>query len=374
MLRGNQNEATRDKVLAALQRYWQVPEPREEGRRTAAEQVETVARQALDAMLTRPFRISKLPAAEEYEQLLAHVRHWVARGKSIRITLGYAPMKNPRTVPHRHADWAEFFALGHLCAWHNKVHAVYPPGLRIKIVFDDSTVAMANRVDPQAMTSLYPQRGPPDPQHGLPVVHRGHHAAVLVRLAVPLRPLPDCPPPRRRWEADPANQPVLEKMLEFARRNLDMPEDLAPEEKERRYRAASHRYRVYWEALQLSGFSRLGHSLVGMYLDGSQHHIRQPAALHLASVGKEQVTQPWQGEGALVDNGKGQLVPLVLTGGRRAAHDDRGSRRPGPRPGQGLREGPFVPRGRRVASRRVRWVLTAHNGDRLLVGFDDRDG
>ena len=32
------------------------------------------------------------------------------------------------------------------------MHAVYPPGLRIKIVFDDSTVAMANRVDPQAMT------------------------------------------------------------------------------------------------------------------------------------------------------------------------------------------------------------------------------
>ena len=54
-----------------------------------------------------------------------------------------------------------------------------------------------------------------------------------------------------------------------------------------------------------------------MYLDGSQHHIRQKAALHLTSVGKGQVTQPWQGEGGLLDNGHGKLVPCVLTAGRR---------------------------------------------------------
>ena len=54
-----------------------------------------------------------------------------------------------------------------------------------------------------------------------------------------------------------------------------------------------------------------------MYLDGSQHHIRQPVALHLTTVDKGQVTQPWQGEGALRDNGHGRLEPYVLTTGRR---------------------------------------------------------
>jgi hypothetical protein len=54
-----------------------------------------------------------------------------------------------------------------------------------------------------------------------------------------------------------------------------------------------------------------------MYLDGDQHHIRQFAAFHLRSVGKQQGTQPWQGEGVLVDNGVGKLVPVVLTAKRR---------------------------------------------------------
>ncbi len=40
-------------------------------------------------------------------------------------------------------------------------------------------------------------------------------------------------------------------------------------------------------------------------------------ALHLTSVDKGQVTQPWQGEGVLLDDGHGHLVPFVLTGGRR---------------------------------------------------------
>jgi hypothetical protein len=68
----------------------------------------------------------------------------------------------------------------------------------------------------------------------------------------------------------------------------------------------------------MSGLSRLGKELIAMYLDGSQHHIRQQAALHLATLGKEQVTQPWQGPGALQNNGRGKLVPLVLTAARRA--------------------------------------------------------
>jgi hypothetical protein len=57
------------------------------------------------------------------------------------------------------------------------------------------------------------------------------------------------------------------------------------------------------------------------YLDGTQHHIRQEVALHLTTLDKGQVTQPWQGEGALLDNGHGRLEPFVLTAGRRQRHE-----------------------------------------------------
>ena len=117
----------------------------------------------------------------------------------------------------------------------------------------------------------------------------------------------------RRWESDPANQPTVDRMLEFARRNLAISEDIPDAEKEQRYRAAAHRYRVYWQALQSSGISRLGKGLTAMYLDGPQHHLSQEAALHLTSLGEQQLTQPWQGPGALLDNGAGKLVPIVLT-------------------------------------------------------------
>ena len=59
-----------------------------------------------------------------------------------------------------------------------------------------------------------------------------------------------------------------------------MPAECGEAERRRRCEEAAHRYRVYWEALQLSGFSRLGHKLIAMYLDGHQHHLRAPAALH----------------------------------------------------------------------------------------------
>jgi len=107
----------------------------------------------LKAMLARDYRVGKFPSNEEFAQLLTRVRHWVGRGRPIRIRLGYAPMKNLHAARHSRADWAEFFALCHLCAWHNKVQALYPPGLRIKIVFDDSTIRMANRHDAHPMRS-----------------------------------------------------------------------------------------------------------------------------------------------------------------------------------------------------------------------------
>ena len=120
-----------------------------------------------------------------------------------------------------------------------------------------------------------------------------------------------------QWERDPAHRDEMEQMAEAARRNVALPPGLDPRQQERFVAQAAHRYRIYWEALQLSHLTRGRHRLIAMYLDGSQHHIRQPVALHLTTLDKGQVTQPWQGEGALRDNGHGRLEPYVLTTGRR---------------------------------------------------------
>jgi hypothetical protein len=299
-----------------VRKYWHRPQPSERVA-VAEKDAEATTRAALDAMLTRPWRVGRLPPAEEYALLLARASHWVRRGEPIRVTMGYAPMKNPVAVPYQRADWAEFFALSHLCAWHNKVCGAYPPGLKIKIIFDDSTIEMANRQSTRVMepymtsiASLVKAMG----YESLIVktmrqswfawlFHFGFYQWARVRL--------------RRWERDPANQPVIDQMFESAQRNVLPPEGLGPEARERFFRDAAHRYRLYCEALCLSRFARFGHALIAMYMDGSQHHVRQTPALHLASVAKEQVTQPWQGQGCLLDNGRGTLVPWVLTAGRR---------------------------------------------------------
>src|SRR6202035_3481698 len=101
----------------------------------------------LDAMLTRQFRVGPFPEAPIYGQLLERVRRRVGKNQPIGVTIGYGPLKNQNAVPYSRADWAEFFALGHLAAWHNKVQGIYAPGLRLRIVFDDSTLALANRAN-----------------------------------------------------------------------------------------------------------------------------------------------------------------------------------------------------------------------------------
>src|SRR5262249_25756307 len=119
------------------------------------------------------------------------------------------------------------------------------------------------------------------------------------------------------WERNPAHRAQVEKMDEYARRNVMVPAGLGPDGQERYIRRASHRYRVYWHALQLSKIFGGPFKLIAMYLDGSQPHQPQAVALHLTTLDKGQVTQPWQGEGSLVDNGHGSLEPFVLTAGRR---------------------------------------------------------
>jgi Pyoverdine/dityrosine biosynthesis protein len=310
----------RSRVSDVLHAHWKPARVEASPGPVPADQVEIMSRAALDTMLTRQFRVGPLPTPKVYDQLLLRVRRRVRRNQSIKVTIGYGPLKNQHGVSYSRADWAEFFALCHLAAWHNKVQAVYPPGLKIQIVFDDSTLVMANRVEPELMRSYMASLAalirslsyeqiflPPYKQSRFSWVFRFGLYLVARRRV-------------RRWEREPANKEQLERMLEFARRNVVLPNGMDPLAQERYLQDASHRYRVYWETLQLVGFSKRRFRLVAMYLDGTQHHIRQEVALHLTTLDKGQVTQPWQGEGALLDNGHGRLEPFVLTAGRRQRH------------------------------------------------------
>ena len=134
-------------------------------------------------MLTRPFRVGVRPGPEIHDQLLRRVRWSVGRGRPIRISLGFGPMKNPNGAAVSRADWAEFFALCHLIAWHNKVQAVYSPGLTIRIIFDDSTLIMANIAN-RGQIASYITSIRADRRAGVRAGLAAPDAAVFVRLAL----------------------------------------------------------------------------------------------------------------------------------------------------------------------------------------------
>jgi hypothetical protein len=332
------DELLHTRVTEVIRRHWVRPhaaEPLDLGAplrsRWPSERIEKLARTALDTLLTRQFRVGPLPSAEMYEQFLSPIRRFVRKGKPIRVLVGYGPLKNPNAVPSSRADWAEFFALCHLVAWNSKVQRVYPPGLQIQIVFDDETLLLANGADRGLMdkyiSSITELIGVLGFQSIFLPPKRLTHNAWFLRFG-PYQLFRFCLLSIaewrvRRWERDPANQEKLARLAEFARRNVVIPAHFSPEEQDCFVRAASHRFRACWDALRLGAqLFPSRERLLALYLDGSQHH-RQQAAMHLTSVDKGQMTQPWQGEGVLVDNGHQKLEPFVLSAARRSRYHVR---------------------------------------------------
>ena len=175
--------------METVYEHWEEPRAGENLGRVSGTEADRLARAALDAMLTRPFRVGVRPGPEIYDKLLRRVRRSVDRCRPIPITLGYGPMKNPNAVSDSRADWAEFFALNHLIKWHNKVQRVYPPGLAIRIVFDDSTLIMANRADPGQIASYIASIRADRRAGGWPGP-AAPDAAIVVRVALPPGGLP----------------------------------------------------------------------------------------------------------------------------------------------------------------------------------------
>jgi hypothetical protein len=325
------DEELRKKVVDAIQKHWVRPHPAEPMPPMPEGRLEKTARAALDTLLTCQFRVGPFPPPDLYQSFLEAIRCWVRRGKPIRIFVGYGSYKNQNAVSYNRADWADFFALCQLVAWHNKLQRVYPPGLQLQLLFDDEVSLLANRVNKELTDSYISSvsallRTLQLDSVFLPPSRLTHNAWFLrfgpyqlfrfILMQIAERRV-------RRWERDPAHAEQLQRMTEFAKHNLVFPADVSAAERERQAREASHRFRVCWDALAMGAriFSRKDR-LIALYLDGSQHHRRQ-AAMHLFSVAKGQVTQPWQGEGVLLDNGRGQLVPFVLTAGRRPRYQTR---------------------------------------------------
>jgi hypothetical protein len=317
-----ESEALRFRVNETLRRSWTKPAPNIPNVPIPKDRVDKVSRDVLNVLLTRPFRNDKFPDIDDYMRQLQCVRYWVRRSRPIRINVGYAPMKNLNAARDSRADWAEFFALCHLCAWHNKAQAVYPPGLHLRIVFDDAAVGMANRPERAHMDSYIDSVDQLVARLGYNCFIRGTGRHSSFAWLFHLFPFTVSRLHLFLWERIPAHRAVIERMDTYAGRNLVLPSTLSPDERHRLCRKASHRYRVYWGALLIALWiqrvTRFAHSLVAMYLDGNQHHIRLKGALHLTTLRKGQITQPWQGEGALRDNGHGELVPFVLTRERTA--------------------------------------------------------
>jgi hypothetical protein len=280
------DELLRVRVEEVIRRHWVRPraaEPLDSGSlsptRLPAERVEKLALTALDTLLTRQFRVGPLPSTEMYEQFLAPIRRFVGKGKPIRVLVGYGPLKNPNAVSHSRADWAEFFALCHLVAWHNKLQSVYPPGLQVQVIFDDETLLLANGSDRRLMDEYTSSIAELIRVLGSQTIFlppkRLTHNAWFLRFG-PYQLFRFCllgiaEWRVRRWERDPANQEKLARMAEFARRNVTVPGHLSSEEQDHFVRAASHRFRVCWDALRLGAqLFPSRERLLALYLDGSQ--------------------------------------------------------------------------------------------------------
>jgi len=277
-------------------------------------EVERIVARVVDVLTHSRFRRGPKPRGKDREAIERKVRYYVRRSRPVGITLGFGPIKNPNASERNRAEWAEAFAFHQMARLDAAVQEVYPPGLRVRVVCDDGLVHWVNRV-PYSMTREYIAslrdlvgrldlayliKGVVPLSRYQPILHLGLFFVRAERRV-------------KRWEADPANREAIERMDLHAFKNLPPTPGLSESERWARAREASHRYRVYWEALEMSRLPHLQRPLMALYSG-------ERGLLRLYSLCKGNVTQPWQGEGCLKPNEKGELVPFVLTQERKGRY------------------------------------------------------
>jgi len=269
--------------------------------------IEPAVERVVEVLIHSRFRRGPKPDGERREAIARKVRYYVRRSRPVRLTLGFGPTKNLNATDKNRAEWAEAFALHQMARLDAAVQEIYPPALHVRIVCDDALVRRVNGV-PRWMTREY--------MASLRDLVSRLELDYLIKAVIPLsryHPLLHLGlcfqrAKRRvlRWEADPANSQAIAEMDRHAFKNLLPTPDLSDGERWERARRASHEYRLYWEALELSCIPRLQRPLMTLYSG-------ERGLLRIYSLCKGNISQPWQGEGGLRPNDKGELVPFVLT-------------------------------------------------------------
>lgn len=304
----------RSTVESELKKYWVAVAPT---RKVAVEHglaLEAQLQAVFDVLLSRPHRLGPMPTEKTRDDIVARLRRNVVQGQPVEISLVYATGKNHQAIAYNRADWAEFFALSHLVAWHNKVQKIYAPGLRIQLYLDDVTGSQLNRHNRltymQSISSLI------DAMNYSPLFSK---PALLSSLSWKLRlgMHPWAAMRVRRWDRQPENSQTLEKMDQVVGRQLMLKSGLASPQQMKKIQEISFRRRVAFEALHLAGVTNSDKRLIAIYQDGDLFSIQKQLALRLTALELGQITPPWQGEGALLENEDGQWEPIVLTAQRR---------------------------------------------------------
>src|SRR5688572_27639736 len=98
---GDLGARLREAVLESIRARWIRPRfAAEPLRAVAPDDVLPLSRQVLDTMLTRQFRVGKLPPPATYDELLQRVSLRIRRAEPINVSIGYSPLKNPNSVAH----------------------------------------------------------------------------------------------------------------------------------------------------------------------------------------------------------------------------------------------------------------------------------
>jgi hypothetical protein len=301
-------------VRQTIENYFVRQPARAEGFSVAPDEVEPTTRRVAEVLLGSRFCRKPRPTAEIQRVIVGKVRFYVRRAKPVRLTLGFSPLKNLNAVEKNRPEWAEAFSFHQLARLDMAVQQVYPPGLRVRVTCDDALVRWVNRV-PARMMREY-MDGLRELIARLDLEYLIDGVAPLSRYT-PLLHLAFCFTRAkwrmRRWEANPANREAIETMDRHAFKNLLPTPGLSDEARWEQARRASHRYRVFWEALELSQLPRLQRPIMTLYSG-------ERGLLRLFSLCKGNITQPWQGEGCLRRNESGELVPFVLTQERKNAY------------------------------------------------------
>ena len=244
---------------------------------------------------------------DDVQSFLTIISENMKQGTPIPFILGHGPLKNPNNCPYPHADWAEFFAYAQLMKLAGAVKALYEPGIEVSLYMDDSRAAYANKA-PAALMDAY--------RLSVQEMIDATPFKQVIKEVVALSTV--CPERLHvehmrqgeeiitNWLADPANLPAYETQVLHAVRNLPAARTLPREELLGEAREATRRYLLHYEAEKLCGIWNQPDKL---YMRYSPH----AGFYQTFTLRKGSVSQPWQGQGALVITEQGKADAFIVT-------------------------------------------------------------